>query len=510
MNWIKKLWEEKPLVLIIWIALILRLIAAVFSKGFGMHDDHFLVIEAAQSWVDGEDYNNWLPGSPGTHSPKGHSFLYVGINYLILSFFKLLSLEDPQLKMFFIRVMHAFYSLLLVVFSYKITLKLSNKKTARTTALLMAAFWFMPFLSVRNLVEVVCIPIMAWAIWLLVKPERQKLKFSPFIWAGILLGLAFSIRFQTLIFTGGVGLALLFQKKWKETIYVALGVLFSIFLVQGIIDSLIWGYPFAELFEYVRYNIDNAYNYNIIAWYSYLALVVGLLLPPISFFLVFGFFVNWRKNLILFLPTLLFFIFHSSFPNKQERFILPAIPFIIMLGMMGWNSFVAGSGFWKRHKGLLKASWAFFWILNLLLLPLITTMYSKKARAESMTYLSKYENIKCVVLENVNKGDVKLSPRFYLGEWIRETEVSQKRPIQVYQGNDSINHKGVPAFVLFFEDKNIDARVDSMRTILPNLEYETTIQPGFIDKVVYWMNPINANEVIFIYRNTDIEIKEKQ
>jgi hypothetical protein len=52
--------------------------------------------------------------------------------------------------------------------------------------------------------------------------------------------------------------------------------------------------------------------------------------------------------------------------------------------------------------------------------------------------------------------------------------------------------------------------VDSMRTILPNLEYETTIQPGFIDKVVYWMNPINANEVIFIYRNTDIEIKEKQ
>ena len=24
-----------------------------------MHDDHFLVIEAAQSWVDGYDYKGW-------------------------------------------------------------------------------------------------------------------------------------------------------------------------------------------------------------------------------------------------------------------------------------------------------------------------------------------------------------------------------------------------------------------------------------------------------------------
>jgi len=42
-------------------ALIIRLIAAIFSQGYGMHDDHFLIVEASASWVDGFDYNHWLP-----------------------------------------------------------------------------------------------------------------------------------------------------------------------------------------------------------------------------------------------------------------------------------------------------------------------------------------------------------------------------------------------------------------------------------------------------------------
>ncbi|MCB0484019.1 MAG: hypothetical protein KDC37_05600, partial [Flavobacteriales bacterium] len=50
-----------PLPTVLLLALVPRLVAAIFSKGYGMHDDHFLVIEAAQSWLDGFDYNRWLP-----------------------------------------------------------------------------------------------------------------------------------------------------------------------------------------------------------------------------------------------------------------------------------------------------------------------------------------------------------------------------------------------------------------------------------------------------------------
>ncbi|MCF8236393.1 MAG: glycosyltransferase family 39 protein [Bacteroidales bacterium] len=495
MDQIKKAWENKPLTLIVWIAIILRLIAAIFSKGFGMHDDHFLVIEAAQSWVDGYDYNNWLPKNADT--PSGHSFFYVGIHYLVFWFLNWTGMEDAQAKMYVIRILHAFYSLITVVIGYKIANKLHSIKAARITGLLLAAYWFMPFLSVRNLVEVVCIPMMIYGTWLIIKSEDKKHVLMYVFWAGFMLGLAFSTRFQTLIFTGGLGLALLIKTKWKETLIFALGFLVSIFLIQGMIDFFVWGYPFAELSEYIRYNMEHAYDYNVIAWYSFILLVLGILLPPVSLFMGFGFFRKWKKHIVIFLPTILFFIFHSAFPNKQERFILPAVPFIIVLGMIGWMDFVEKSKFWKNHRRLLRASWIFFWVLNIILLPAITTMYSKRARVESMTYLSSYENIGHIARENTNKGNAKMSPRFYLEEWVYESEVSQSQPLtEERYKNDP------PSFVLFFEDEKLEQRVENFKEAVPGLVYETTIQPGFVDKVMHWLNPNNANEVIYIYRNT--------
>ncbi len=501
MNRIKTTWQNNPLTLIIWLAIILRLIAAIFSKGFGMHDDHFLVIEPAQAWIDNYNYNNWLPGS--VDKPSGHSFFYVGIHYLIFSVTDWFNFTDAQGKMLLIRILHAFYSLITVVVGFKIVERLANKKVAAYTGLLLAVFWFIPFLSVRNLVEVVCIPPMIYGIWLIIKSENKSGLFRYFFWAGFMLGLAFSIRFQTLVFTGGVGLALLFQKKFKETLILAMGVILSIFLVQGIIDLFIWGYPFAELTEYIRYNMTHAYDYNVIAWYSYILLVVGILVPPISIFIIFGFFRNWKRNLVILLPTLLFFIFHSAFPNKQERFILPVIPFILILGMMGWYGFIEKSKFWKNNRQLLKACWFFFWVINLILLPVISTMYSKRARVESMTYLSNYKNVEYIVLEDTNHEEAKMSPRYYLEKWTKERDISQNEPLAQHIKDSALVCENSPCFILFFEEKNLDNRVEAVKEIVPGLVYETTIQPGFIDKVMHWLNPVNANQTIHIYRNRD-------
>ena len=347
---IKELWENNPIKLIKWLTVITRLVAAIFSKGYGMHDDHFLIIEAAQSWVDGYDYNNWLPGSTTDAVPSGHSFFYVGIHYLILLFLKSIGIIDPQTKMFVIRVLHGVFSLITVYFGYKITLKLSDKNTARITGLLLAVFWFMPFLSVRNLVEVVCIPILIYGIWIIVKHSDNKKAIKYYLLSGIIIGLAFSVRFQTIIFAGGIGLALLLKLRWKEAILYGLGFFLSAALVQGGIDYFIWGRPFAELGEYIRYNLENATTYITGSWYNYILLILGLLIPPISFFIFFGFFRTWKKHLIIFLPAFIFLVFHSIFPNKQERFILPILPFVIILGMVGWQDFVLKSSYWKQRK----------------------------------------------------------------------------------------------------------------------------------------------------------------
>ncbi|MCC7051238.1 MAG: hypothetical protein IT239_05605, partial [Bacteroidia bacterium] len=77
-NKIKSFTNKRPLAFVLLVAFIPRFIAAIFSKGYGMHDDHFLVIEAAQSWVNGYDYNAWLPWTQGNQGPSGHSLFYVG------------------------------------------------------------------------------------------------------------------------------------------------------------------------------------------------------------------------------------------------------------------------------------------------------------------------------------------------------------------------------------------------------------------------------------------------
>lgn len=302
MQLIKKYWEEKPLILLLFIGGFFRLLAAFFAKGYGMSDDHFLVIEPPQSWVDGYDYNNWLPTiTKGLTQASGHSLLYPGIHYLLFLLFKFLGIVNPDTKMILIRLIHAAYSMIVIVVGFKITEKLSDKNTARLTGLLLAIFFFMPWLSVRNLVEVVCIPPLMLATWYMIKYEKDNYRAG--LYAGVMLGIAFCIRFQTAMFISGFGLAMIFMQRWKNIAWLILGFIISVGIVQMVTDVLIWKKPFVEFAEYVRYNMENSETYGVSSWYKYLLLIGGILIPPMSLILIFGFLKTWRRYIILFLPA---------------------------------------------------------------------------------------------------------------------------------------------------------------------------------------------------------------
>ncbi|NVO18366.1 MAG: glycosyltransferase family 39 protein [Bacteroidetes bacterium] len=478
------------------------MLAVIFSRGFGMHDDHFLVIEPAQAWADGINYQGWFPGSSPFTQPDGHSLLYSGFHYLLFCFFNSLGFRDPQAKMLIIRLLHAFFSLITIWMGFKITERIAGKKEAGLVGLLLSLLWFMPMMNVRNLVEFVCIPFMVTGIWLLLKDQGKYNKAWDYLLSGLVLGLGFSVRFQTAMFIGGAGLALLIKGQWKNAFIFSAGILLSILPVQGILDYKIWHQPFAEFMEYVRYNIEAANNYITGPWYNYILLLSGILLPPISLFLLFGFFASWRKQLIIFLPTFIFLLFHSFFPNKQERFIFPIFPFIIILGVVGWNDFVEKSKYWQKHGLLLKRCWLVFWCINLFILVFITFSYSKKSRVEAMTYLSRYKNIDVLLLEDSNHSSAKMVPQYYLNQWVDVISVTDQgvtfdSPRPIIQNVEISKAK----FVLFFENKNLQNRVLKIKQELPKLEYETTMDPGFLDKVMFWLNPVNLNQTIYIYRN---------
>ncbi len=503
MQELKKYYEQHPLRSILFAAFLIRLAAVVFSKGFGWIDDQFLIIEIAQSWVKGTDYYGWLPAADGSARPMGFSFFYVGLHYLLFKLLEWLNITDPQSKMYVVRLLHALWSLLTVFFGYKITLQISNRKTASLVGWLLALLWFFPFLSVRTLVEFVSIPLLMWGVYLIVKADENT-KYPVWFLAGLLFGLAFNIRIQTLLFSGGVGLVLLIEKKWKETLITALGGSVAIAALQGGIDYAVWSEPFVQLKTYILYNMEHSGDFTVGPWYLYLIFLLGILIPPVSFFLFFGWARNWRKTAILFVPVLIFLLFHSYFPNKQERFVITIIPFLIMAGVIGWQQFV-------RHRNKPKLdnfnrySWYFFWTVNLLLLLPVSMIYSKKARVETMVYLSQYPEIEYFIIDDVNKSVLRFPPLFYLGKWV---------PFDALMANETFRHfsqkkdwkkiENQPAFVLFFQPDRIEERVEKMRTLFPGLVFEKVIEPGEADRILHWLNPINDNQNIYIYRNSAI------
>ncbi|MCX6188539.1 MAG: glycosyltransferase family 39 protein [Bacteroidetes bacterium] len=496
---IKASWNEKPLQLILLAGLFFRVLAVLFSKGFGMLDDHFLVIEQAQTWVDRVDENNWLINAKKTmEHPDGHSLFYTGLHYFLFRFLEFFGLHDAQGKMYVVRVLHAAYSMITVYYGYRITEKIAGGKVAKIAGLLLSIFWMFPFLSVRNLVEVACIPPLVLATWLSLKEEKNS--FAKYFLIGLLLGISFNIRFQAILFAGGFGLALMFQRKWLAALTTALSFLICAAVIQGGSDYVIWNKPFVEFAEYVRYNIENANNYYTQPWYNYFILILGMLIPPISFFLLFGFFRNFKKNLLLFLPSFIFLAFHSYFPNKQERFILPIFPFIIILGTIGWTEFVAQSKYWRKHPSLLRNFWIFFWTLNTMALCILSLSYGKRSRVEAMCYIQSQGDASGLVIEESERNNVNISPRFYLQKWVPVFGVSKEQPLQNLEATLTLTVASLhPNYVIFYSDKNMEPRLNAMKEVF-ELEYKATIEPSFIDDVMFRLNPNNVNYTAFIYK----------
>lgn len=502
MKWIMRRWETRPLLFIMAAAMLLRLISVIWARGFGMHDDHFLVIEAAQSWVDGSDYNNWLPDPEGQNQPQGHSFFYVGLHYFLLKFLTLNGIIDPSSKMLIVRLLHAFLSLATIWFGYRMVRILAGKPLARLAGILLAFYWFQPWLSVRNLVEVACIPFLMGGTYYAMLAGQKERSIPWFLLAGLMLGLAFNIRYQTMLFSGGLILALWIERRWWGGLLTGSSLLLTAALIQGIPDYLIWGQPFAEFAEYVRYNMAHSGDYISGPWYMYLLLITGILIPPMSIFLIAGYIRGWRKHLILFLPALLFLIFHSIFPNKQERFILPFIPFLIAGGVAGWA--LMGDLWRERFTGTRwRTAWAFFWVLNMVLLIPVSAMYSKRARVESMRYLSVYPDIRTIIVDERPRYGIKYPPEFYLGQWI--SVIERPKEVSLEDLKTRLSHfemEDHPRFVLFMDEQDLVDRVREMQTLIPELVFEQRIRPGRIDALLHYLNPNNANESVFIYRNS--------
>lgn len=525
----KKQFADHPLRMILVLGFLVRLLAVFFAKGYMMHDDHFLTVEPAGSWADGSNFNHWLPGIGNNNPhPEPISFFYPGILFGLFSIFQLLGIEHPETQMLLIRLLHAAYSLLTIYFAFKITERISNRSNAIQVGLLLAFIAIMPNFSVRNLVEMVSMPPLLAGIYLIIShvPLRDfriagqtftgNTGASPvgnrmllfLIIAAVVMGSAVGIRYQTGLFVALTGFVLLIQHSFLYAFIFGV-VSFTTFFITQIDDVLLWGgQPFQHLQGYFEYNKKNALNYPG-SPFAYLSFIGIFILPPVSLFLLAGYFKTFRQHLILWLPTTGFLLFHILYPNRQERFILPALPFFIILGIIGWNALLSTSKRLQNYSNPIKRGWTIFWCVNLLAMFVLCFTYTKKSRVESMNYLYVQGDCRNFVLEFTHSDAGAMMPQFYSDNWSGYYYFHKGENPENYILNmehdertsaGKLQPRLVPNYFLFYDDENLEQRVSVFKKYFPSIKFCETIQPGWFDQLLHWLNPKNSLEKIHIYK----------
>jgi len=267
---------------------------------------------------------------------------------------------------------------------------------------------------------------------------------------------------------------------------------------------LFWGgEPFQHVRGYFEYNKKNALHYPGSPW-AYLSFIGVFILPPVSLFLTAGFFASIRKLAILVLPTLAFLLFHLLYPNKQERFILPILPFFVIAGVIGWNQLASSFTEARWHR----ISWKIFWIINCSAMLILCFTYSKKSRVEAMNYLYEAGDCNNFILEFTHSDQGAMMPQFYSNCWTTYYYFKKGDPVEgilrnadfeATQTAGNIMPRALPNYILFYDDKMLDQRVATMKNFYPSLSYRTTIESGWFDQLLHTLNPKNSLEKIHIY-----------
>ncbi len=212
---------------------------------------------------------------------------------------------------------------------------------------------------------------------------------------GLLLSIAFYLRFQMAFGIAGFGVwMLLFKRKYKKLLPLAAG------FAAGITINLLLDYQFYHQFVFTPYRY---YDANIIQgkaadfgtssfvrYIIMLVLVIGI--PPLSIFLFYysvkGCVKQYQQPLVW--ATVFFIIGHCLVGHKEERFLFPVLNILPVIAGWGLPFFIKYYQIAKRGiRIFLRIIIGFSMVLNLLVLILLiinpysqTVEFSRKLTKE--------------------------------------------------------------------------------------------------------------------------------
>ncbi len=352
---------------ILLIALILRVWGAFYSRGFIYPDELFQTLEPAHGLVFGNWIKTWewQAGIRSWFSP----YLVAAL----IHFFGFLGLSQPSGMITALQCTMGILSLLTVASGYRCGLHLGGPKHARLIALFLGISPVFVYYGVHPLSEAIIanffILAFLWVVDSLQESLQENLRESPQVQranllkasgAGFILGIAFGIRFQSALFALGLGLIYLTAKKIRLLCVLTLTFLLVSLLTVGWIDMKTWGSFFSSPIRYFDFNIiQNGATefFGAAPWHRYIttlgrffSLPLGLSILFLTFLSLFRFKSNW----MIYVSIGPYLIVHQLISHKEDRFIFPILPFLVLLAILSWNPI------WNQKKILKWSAIALF------------------------------------------------------------------------------------------------------------------------------------------------------
>ena len=313
---------KHPLMLILAFAAVLRILAVIFTDGSITSSREFNYYAIPETWM----INPWV--------------VYIA------------------------RLVFGAFSLLIITLAYRITKIIADKTTALEIAVLCSLLWCMPYASVHPISAVVALPFLLYGTLLIVKQhnlldnnEIEKFHRTSFVVAGFVVGLGFAVCYQSIIYYIGIVLTLLILRNWKGALMTLIGYVVAVGVTQTVVDLVIYHRPFVALTAFFN---EPMFETIFPAWVIFFLL--GVMVPPLSLLLIFGFFRVSRKYILLVLPTLIIIL--CSLFTYDFEILLMTIPTYVIAGYVGWKEFYKNSAFWTKNKWLVLTCYILFALLN--------------------------------------------------------------------------------------------------------------------------------------------------
>lgn len=314
------------------ISLFFHLAAACFSLGHHQPDEHFQILEFATIK---------LPFSSGTeadlpweYAVQIRSAIQPAIVTIIAKTLYFLGLYNPFLTVSVLQLFSALLGWGSLAFFSKETLPWMTTRNGKKLLIVFTfLLWFFPYLHARFSSESFSGTVFFIGVALLLRLQRRGRAQTgnwQLLGVGILLGLAFLVRYQTGVMLVGLYLWLLFICKSDIKTYavISAGAFGAIF--AGIcIDRWFYGEWILTAWNYFIAGVGNARGSLFPAqpWWSYFVWINQQVLPPFSIIILAGIVYAWIRypRTILTWIFLPFLIAHFLIGHKELRFLFPLV-----------------------------------------------------------------------------------------------------------------------------------------------------------------------------------------